>query len=161
MRRDRDRPVVRRLTRRLGPALLATLAVAACGADDAPAPDARPDAASDRPRERPEPRSTRRERPARRAPRARCPAAAPRCASVRGRVIFVEAVDPDGDGDAHLVLAGGNVTAPGISAVAIRRELRPRRLPRVGDEVSAAGMVYRGSYGQSQIEADVLHVARR
>ena len=35
------------------------------------------------------------------------------CAAVTGRVLYVEAVDPDGDGDAHYVLAGGRVTAPG------------------------------------------------
>ena len=76
-------------------------------------------------------------------------------------MLYVEAVDPDGDGDAHLVLAGGRITAPGISAIAVRRELRPRRLPRIGDWVSAAGVVWTGSHGQQQIEAEVLHIGRR
>jgi hypothetical protein len=38
--------------------------------------------------------------------------------------------------------------------------LRPARDPRVGDEVSAAGPVQRGSIGQSQIHALELHVRR-
>jgi len=93
---------------------------------------------------------------------ARCPADAGNCAAVTGRVIYVEAVDPDGDGDAHYVLAGGNVTAPGVSVIDVRRDLRPRRLPRRGDLVSAAGPVYTGSYGQHQIEAvEVNHQRRR
>jgi hypothetical protein len=93
--------------------------------------------------------------------RARCPAGLEGCRAATGRVLYVEAVDPDGDGDAHFVLAGGRITAPGISTIAVRRELRPRRLPRVGDWISAAGVVWTGSYGQRQIEAEVLHVARR
>ena len=100
-------------------------------------------------------------RPERRTvPRARCPAGLAGCREASGRVLYVEAVDPDGDGDAHFVLAGGRITAPGISTIAVRRELRPRRLPEVGDWVSAAGVVWTGSYGQRQIEAEVLRVAR-
>ena len=93
---------------------------------------------------------------------ARCPAdAAPRCRSASGRVTYVEAVDRDGDGDAHLVLVSRQgVTAPGISVIDVARELRPRPLPRIGDRVSAAGPVYSGSYGQRQIEAVAIHVAR-
>ena len=83
----------------------------------------------------------------------RCPPDLQNCAAVTGRVIYVEAVDPDGDGDAHYVLAGGDVTAPGITAVDVRPSLRPRRLARVGERVSAAGPVFTGSFGQRQIEA--------
>jgi len=75
-------------------------------------------------------------------------------------VIFVEAVDPDGDGDAHLVLASGqSVTAPGLTVVDVPQALRPRPLPRAGDRVSAAGPVFTGSYGQRQIEAVDVSVA--
>ncbi len=75
-----------------------------------------------------------------------------------GRVLYVEAVDPDGDGDAHYVLAGGSVTAPGITVVDVRVGLRPARLPGRGERVSAAGPVYTGSFGQRQIEAtEVFH----
>lgn len=91
---------------------------------------------------------------------ARCPAAAANCAAATGRVIYVEAVDPDGDGDAHYVLIGGHVTAPGLSVIDVGRSIRPRRLPRAGDVVSAAGPLYPGSYGQHQIQATVIHYAR-
>jgi hypothetical protein len=94
--------------------------------------------------------------------RARCAAGAGNCAAVTGRVLYVEAVDPDGDGDAHYVLAGGSVTAPGLSVIDVGRDLRPRRLPRPGELVSAAGPVYPGSHGQQQIEAvEVNHQRRR
>ncbi|HWT26116.1 MAG TPA: hypothetical protein VN213_21595, partial [Solirubrobacteraceae bacterium] len=89
--------------------------------------------------------------------RARCPAGLAGCRVATGRVIYVEAVDPDGDGDAHYVLAGGTITARGLSVIDVRRDLRPRRLPRPGDLVSAAGPVRTGSYGQRQIEAVVVH----
>ena len=98
------------------------------------------------------------ERPAVR--RARCPEGLANCRSATGRVTFVEAVDPDGDGDAHYVLAGGDITLPGISVIDVKPSLRPRRLPAKGDWVSAAGPVYRGSYGQRQIEAVVVHHER-
>jgi hypothetical protein len=90
---------------------------------------------------------------------ARCPAPAANCAAATGRVIYVEAVDPDGDGDAHYVLIGGDVTGPGLSVIDVERSMRPRRLPRIGDVVSAAGPVYPGSYGQHQIQATVIHYA--
>jgi hypothetical protein len=94
--------------------------------------------------------------------RAHCAPDAGNCAAVTGRVLYVEAVDADGDGDAHYVLAGGNVTLPGVSVVDVGRDLRPRRLPRAGDVVSAAGPVHTGSYGQQQIEAvSVNHQRRR
>jgi len=137
------------------PALLLVALVAGCG-DEArrvaeppratPAPTA---TATPRPPERPTVR------------RAHCPAGSENCAAVTGRVLYVEAVDPDGDGDAHYVLAGGRVTAPGLSVIDVRRDLRPRRLPRTGELVSAAGPVFTGSFGQHQIEAVELHHQRR
>jgi hypothetical protein len=92
--------------------------------------------------------------------RARCAPDAGNCAAVTGRVLYVEAVDPDGDGDAHYVLAGGNVTAPGLSAIDVSPDLRPRRLPHTGELVSAAGPVRTGSYGQHQIEAVAVNHQR-
>ena len=91
-----------------------------------------------------------------------CPPDLANCRSAAGEIVFVEAVDPDGDGDAHFVLLSRqSVTAPGISVIDVARELRPRPLPRPGDALSAAGPVYRGSYGQRQIEATEIRVARR
>jgi hypothetical protein len=55
-------------------------------------------------------------------------------------VLHVERVDPDGDGDAHLVLASpAGVTAPGLTVVDVTARLRPKPLPKRGDRVSAAG----------------------
>jgi hypothetical protein len=89
-----------------------------------------------------------------RAPAARCPAGTRGCRAVSGRIIYVERVDPDGDGDAHFVLADpDSVTGPGITVVDVRVDLRPDPLPGVGDHLSAAGGVATGSYGQRQIEA--------
>jgi hypothetical protein len=93
--------------------------------------------------------------------RARCPSGAANCAAATGRIIYVEAHDPDGDGDLHLVVLGGDVTFRGVTVFDIEKHLRPRRVPRLGDLASAAGPVYRGSYGQRQIQATVLHVAYR
>jgi hypothetical protein len=99
-----------------------------------------------------------------RAPRlqhARCPADVANCRTGSGRIIYVERVDPDGDGDAHFVLASReSVTSPGVSVIDVKRSLRPRPLPGPGDLLSAAGPVYTGSYGQRQIEATELYVAR-
>jgi hypothetical protein len=76
-------------------------------------------------------------------------------------VLAVEAVDPDGDGDAHLVLLSPQgITAPGISVIDVERALRPHPLPGPGDAVAAAGPVYPGSYGQHQIQATVVRVQR-
>lgn len=92
---------------------------------------------------------------------ARCPSDVAGCRVASGRIIYVERVDPDGDGDAHFVLASrASVTAPGISAIDVRRGLRPRPLPGPGDRLSAAGPVQVGSYGQRQIHAVRLEVAR-
>jgi hypothetical protein len=66
----------------------------------------------------------------------------------------VQRVDPDGDGDAHFVLASvEGITAPGVTVVDVSAELRPRPLPGVGDLLAAAGPVHPGSFGQRQIEA--------
>ena len=135
-------------------ALVVCLVLAGCGGGEPVPPDPAPRAsASPTPSPSPPPR--------RAVERAQCPPGLEDCDEATGRVLYVEAVDPDGDGDAHFVLAGGRITAPGISAIAVRKELRPARLPQVGDWVSAAGVVSTGSHGQRQIEAEVLHIARR
>jgi len=92
--------------------------------------------------------------------RSHCPAGVPACRTAEGRIVFVERVDPDGDGDAHFVIADPQgISLPGITAIDVRRGLRPDPLPRIGQRISAAGPVQTGSYGQSQIHAIELHVA--
>ena len=90
-----------------------------------------------------------------------CPPDLGNCRTASGRIVYVERVDPDGDGDAHFVLTSPqSITLPGLSVIDVEKSLRPRPLPGPGDRISAAGPVYRGSYGQKQIEAIELHVAR-
>lgn len=91
-----------------------------------------------------------------------CPRHAANCERASGVIVYVERVDPDGDGDAHFVLlSDASVTAPGISAIDVRANLRPSPLPRPGDQLAASGPVYEGSHGQSQIQADAVEVLRR
>ena len=132
-------------------ALLAVTAllVAGCSDDGQPAEShkRRPTSAAALP-ERPE-------------PRARCPTDLTGCRTASGRILHVERVDPDGDGDAHFVLASREaVTAPGISVIDVRSDLRPHPLPGPGDRLSAAGRVQVGTYGQRQIEAVAVEAAR-
>ena len=89
-----------------------------------------------------------------------CPQGVPDCREAEGRIVYVERVDPDGDGDAHFVISDPQgITLPGLTAIDVRKGLRPRPLPGPGDLISAAGPVQTGSYGQSQIHALELHVA--
>lgn len=89
-----------------------------------------------------------------------CPPELPSCRSAEGRIAYVEQVDPDGDGDAHFVIVDPQgITLPGLTAIDVRKGLRPHPLPGVGELISAAGPVQTGSYGQSQIHALELHVA--
>jgi hypothetical protein len=125
------------------------------GADE-PAPDRVRQPAADR---RPAPADG--PPPTARLKRSRCPADMSTCRTASGRIVYVERVDPDGDGDAHFVLTSRqSITLPSVSVIDVKRSLRPHPLPGVGDRISAAGPVYRGSYGQKQIEAIELHVAR-
>jgi hypothetical protein len=84
----------------------------------------------------------------------------PSCRTTEGRIVYVERVDPDGDGDAHFVVVDRqSITLPGLTAIDVRIGLRPHPLPGPGDLISAAGPVQTGSYGQHQIHALELHVA--
>lgn len=93
--------------------------------------------------------------------RARCPSEAANCAAATGRIVYKESVDTDGDGDLHLVIIGGDVTGPGFSVLDVSKELRPARDPAIGDLASGAGPVFRGSYGQRQIQVTELRLQRR
>ncbi len=91
-----------------------------------------------------------------------CPAGSANCERASGQILYVERVDPDGDGDAHFVLVSDEgITGPGISVIDVRAELRPRPLPRPGDMLAASGPVFEGSFGQLQIQADEVVFARR
>lgn len=89
-----------------------------------------------------------------------CPSGLPSCRTTEGRIVYVEKVDPDGDGDAHfVVLDSQSISLPGLTAIDVSSDLRPDPLPGVGDVISAAGPVQTGSHGQDQIHALELHVA--
>ena len=90
--------------------------------------------------------------------RARCPSDVARCRSVTGRIVFVERVDPDGDGDLHVVIADGGISAPGLTSVDVRPGLRPASDPGIGDVATAAGPVQQGSAEQAQIHALTFRV---
>ena len=85
-------------------------------------------------------------------PEVRCPAGLDGCRAVTGRIVFVESVDPDGDGDLHVVVAAGSVSLPGLTSLDVSKELRPKRDPRIGQRAGGAGPVFRGSFGQRQIQ---------
>ncbi len=88
-----------------------------------------------------------------------CPPGLPSCRTAEGPIAYVEQVDPDGDGDAHFVIVDEQgISLPGLTAIDVRKGLRPHPLPEVGELISAAGPVQTGSYGQSQIHAIELHV---
>ncbi|HEX5762736.1 MAG TPA: hypothetical protein VFY04_06405 [Solirubrobacterales bacterium] len=131
---------------RRGVAIVALLAVSGCG-EDGPSESARVQQAD-------------RTDGATVAP-VRCPGGIPACRSATGRIVLVERVDPDGDGDAHFVIRDPQgISAPGLTAIDVRKGLRPEPLPGPGDLISAAGPVQTGSYGQRQIHAIELRVAR-
>jgi hypothetical protein len=137
---------------RIGVALAAALAVGGCGGGGS---------ADTVGRGVPKTESTAREQPAaeRLAP-SHCPPGLPSCRTAGGRIVYVERVDPDGDGDAHFVIVDPQgISLPGITAIDVRRGLRPDPLPGIGERISAAGPVQTGSYGQNQIHAIELHVA--
>ena len=88
-----------------------------------------------------------------------CPASLSNCARASGEILYVERVDPDGDGDAHFVLLSNeSITGPGISVIDVEREMRPSPLPGPGDEIAGAGPVQQGHLGQDQIHVVALRV---
>lgn len=170
MRRPAAADAVAALVRRAvaATAIVAAVSLVACSGD-ASEPSATSATSTQRtetvpaPDTAPKPEADRQPLRRNRVPRARCPeeGSVPPCQTASGRILYVERVDPDGDGDAHFVLSSDDsITAPGISVIDVRRDLRPHPLPRPGDLLSAAGPVYRGSYGQHQIEAVAVRVLR-
>jgi hypothetical protein len=138
--------------------LVAGMAAAGCGESDSPSPMTATETDS-APRERAERKNDR--RAGSRLVAARCPRSATNCRAATGTVVYVERVDPDGDGDLHVViLDASSLSAPGVTVLDVSRELRPDRDPVGGDLVTGAGPVYRGSYGQRQIQVTVFRAAR-
>lgn len=67
------------------------------------------------------------------------------CARVRGRVVYVEGDDPDGDGDAHaLVVAGPRLVIVKYPGAVDGAPPGSTMVPGLGDRVEAAGAVSRG-----------------
>jgi hypothetical protein len=149
---------LRRNNSGLGVAVVVVVALAGCGGSS---PEPRASAtparsATPAPSASPEPK---RRRARLRAPR--CRPEVPDCARVSGRIVYVERVDPDGDGDLHVVVTDPRgVTLPGLTSIDVSKELRPRRDPRVGEPAAAMGPVQTGSYDQSQIHALVFRTRR-
>ncbi len=138
-------------------ALVAVMAAAGCGGSDSAAPASTaagpsPSQLAGRPGER---RATPGLVPA------RCRGPASNCRAATGRVVYVERIDPDGDGDLHVVLLDTrSLSAPGVTVLDVSRELRPDRDPEPGDLVTGAGPVYKGSYGQRQIQVTTFRTVR-
>jgi predicted small lipoprotein YifL len=136
-------------------AIAALAALAGCGASGSELPSA--------PVENKEQGTKNTEAPAKPFPLARCARDAMNCAASMGRVIYIESVDPDGDGDLHvvaIVTKGKVVTGAGITVFDVSKHLRPKKDPRLGAIVTGAGPVYRGSHGQDQIEVTKFRVQR-
>jgi hypothetical protein len=84
-------------------------------------------------------------------PRAECPVGLANCVRASGRVLYVETVDPDGDGDLHVVLADRSLTIIKVPA-----GVRPAHNPGVGDGVGAAGQMTTGSSNEPELRAAVF-----
>ena len=135
--------------------MVGAVVLAGCGGDG----DAPPRAATPTPT--PTPTATPRPARERRLARPRCREEVPDCRSTSGRIVYVERVDPDGDGDLHVVVSDRRgVTLRGLTAIDVSKDLRPRRDPRIGERAAAMGPVQTGSYGQSQIHALVFRTRR-
>lgn len=84
-------------------------------------------------------------------------AVATTCARVRGRVVWVERTDPDGDGDRHLLV----VSQLDTRIVKLAADFRVGRLPALGSEVTATGPVVPGGSGRPEIRTERFEVKGR
>jgi hypothetical protein len=71
------------------------------------------------------------------------------CAHAKGRVVWIQRSDPDGDGDRHLIV----MVRLHPRLVKIARELPLSRLPRLGTQIEAAGYVLVGGSGRPEIDS--------
>jgi hypothetical protein len=148
-------------TKRRLPVALAGLvllgAVSGCGAGGDTTDS---EAQRGKPAQRPAPPAHRDKPAAKKVAPSHCDPGLPSCRTTEGWIVYVERVDPDGDGDAHFVVIDPqSITLPGLTAIDVRKGLRPHPLPGIGAMISAAGPVQTGSHGQSQIHALEVHVA--
>jgi hypothetical protein len=70
-----------------------------------------------------------------------------RCIHVRGRVMWVQKQDPDGDGDRHLFVA----SRFRIHIVKIPKALPGLPTPAIGTRIDATGWEGRGSHGRTEL----------
>ena len=77
------------------------------------------------------------------------------CAAVSGRVVYVQAVDPDGDGDLHVaLLSRQSLTYPGISVVKFQQRVRPAHPPAIGSWMTAVGERYTGTHDDHNVRVE-------
>lgn len=74
------------------------------------------------------------------------------CARVEGRVVYRQSHDPDGDGDAHLLVVAG----PHLVNLKFRFAAGAARLPGIGRRVRVVGLLTSGRL--SVPEVDVRHL---
>jgi hypothetical protein len=74
------------------------------------------------------------------------------CARVRGRVVWIERRDPDGDGDRHLIV----VAHRRVYIVKVTRKRDVPLLPDIGHRIDAVGYNAMGAHGREELDA--LHI---
>ena len=74
----------------------------------------------------------------------------PQCARVRGRVVWREADDPDGDGDRHIVVLSR------MRFRVVKLTAQAGAMPALGSEVEVVGFTTVGSSGEREIVAEAF-----
>jgi hypothetical protein len=75
------------------------------------------------------------------------------CRPVDGRIVYIQRVDSDGDGDLHLLLISRqSVSAPGFTMLKINARLREGMDPGIGRWVSAVGMEFDAEHGERSVD---------
>jgi hypothetical protein len=74
------------------------------------------------------------------------------CQVVDGRIVYLQRVDPDGDGDLHvLLLSRQSVTGPWLTMLKVPAPLRTGMDPGIGRWVRALGQRFRAEHGENSI----------
>ena len=74
----------------------------------------------------------------------------PQCARVRGRVVWREGDDPDGDGDRHIVVLSR------MRFRVVKLTEQASAMPPLGSEVEAVGFTTVGASGEREIVAEAF-----